>query len=392
MTRVLDPTAPVTHRAGPALGALALGAFGIGLTEFAIAGLLTPVADDLGVSVSAAGQLVSGYALAVVFGALTLTPFLLHRPPRTALLVFMALFVAGNVVSAAATDYGVMMIGRVIAALCHGGFFGLGAVVAGDLVAPQRRAQAISAMFAGLTVANVLGVPVGTWVGQSLSWRATFWLIALVGAVALVALRAAVPSLPARDDGPVRAQLTVLTDRRVLLPMLTTAAVFGGVIGAFTYVEPLVTRVTGFGEGAVPWLLVVFGGGLVAGNIVGGRLADRWLTTTLLALTGALPVVLAAYALGADNRVLTVLLLAVLGFVGFATVPGLQLRALAHAGGAPVMASAGNIAAFNLGNAIGVAAGGFVLAHVGLTAPAWAGATLCLVGFVLVAVTSRASS
>lgn len=392
MTHLLAPEVAVRHRAGPALAALALGAFGIGLTEFAIAGLLTPLADDLDVSVSAAGQLVTGYALAVVVGALALTPLLLRRPPRTALLVFLTLFVLGNVVSAAASGYGVMMVGRVIAALCHGGFFGLGAVVAGDLVPPQRRAQAISAMFAGLTVANVLGVPLGTWVGQALSWRATFWSIAAVGVVALVAVRLAVPALAARHDAPVRAQLAVLTDGRVLLPLVTTAAVFGGVIGAFTYVEPLVTRVTGFGEATVPWLLVVFGGGPVIGNLVGGRLADRWLHGSLLALTGALPVILGCYALGASSRILTVVLLAVLGFVGFATVPGLQLRALAHATGAPVMASAGNIAAFNLGNAIGVAAGGFALSHVGLTAPAWAGAGLCLLGFVLVAGSARASA
>ncbi|UFU05944.1 MFS transporter [Ruania halotolerans] len=376
------------HRSRAGLAALSLGSFGIGLTEFILAGLLSPVARDLDVSLSAAGQLVTGYALAVVVGAVALTPLLLHRPPRNALVLLMGLFVAGNLLSAFAPDYSSLMVGRVIAALCHGGFFGIGAVVAGDMVRPDRRAGAIAGMFAGLTLANVLGVPLGTLVGQQYGWRATFWLITLVGVIALVALRTVVPRLPPRNDGPLRSQFAMVTARPVLASIALTAAVFGGVFGAFTYIEPLLTSVSGFDEAAVPWLLVLFGVGLVVGNVIGGRAADRNLAVTLATLVTLLPLVLAGLALVSSHRVPTAIALTLLGLVGFATVAPLQLRVLSYAARAPIIASATNIAAFNLGNTIGVAAGGYALAGFGLVAPVWTGACLCLLGFLLLVVST----
>ncbi|RLV48677.1 MFS transporter [Nocardioides mangrovicus] len=367
----------------PGLLALAVGGFGIGLTEFVISGLLSEVARDLHVGVPAAGALVWGYALAVVVGAFTVTAALTRRPPRAALLVLLGLFVVGNAATAAAPDFTVAVAGRVVTALCHGGFFGIGAVLAGDLVPVHRRASAVAVMFGGLTLANVLGVPFGTFVGQQLGWRAAFWCIAAIGVVAMAGVRLLVPRRPAPPTAG--SHLGVLLRPQVIVSMLLTMTMFGGLFGAFIYVEPLVRHVTGFSETAVPWLLVVFGVGLFAGNLLGGRAADRSLTTTFRVLAVLLPLVLVAYALTASWRPAVVVLLLAMGLVGFAATPALQVRVMQFAGDAPTMASAANIAAFNLGNAIGSALGGLTIAlGLGWRSPVWVGAAMALAGSVLV--------
>lgn len=369
--------------------ALALGGFGIGLTEFVIAGLLSTVAGDMGVTIPVAGYLISGYALAVVVGALALTPLLSSWHPKRALLVLMVLFVAGNALSAAATGYGLLLAGRVVAALAHGAFFGIGSVIAASLVAPDRKAGAISIMFGGLTLANVLGVPLGTFVGQQWGWRATFAVIAVVGVLAFAGIAALVPAGPAQATdvsdgartGGLRAELAAFRNRQVWFSLGMTVLVFGGMFGAFMYVEPLLTRVTGFDESAVPWLLVLFGVGLFAGNLLGGRWADRALARTLTALTLALAVSLVAFALLAGSRLGAAAMLLSMGFFGFATVPGLQMRVLAHASGAPTMASSANIAAFNVGNFLGVWVSGLTIAAgLGWTSPLWVGAGFATLG------------
>lgn len=364
--------------------ALALGGFGIGLTEFVIAGLLSDVAKDLEVSVPSAGALIWGYALAVAVGAFTVTAFLAKRPPKTALLVLLGFFVAGNVLTAAAPVFEVAFVGRVVTAMCHGGFFGIGAVLAGDLVAPHKRASAIATMFSGLTAATVLGVPFGTFVGQQLGWRATFWIIAGIGVLATVGIATLVPARPA--PAPTSgSQYAVLRRPQVLASIAMTLLIFGGLFGAFIYVEPLVTHVTGYSSGAVPWLLVLFGLGLFAGNIVGGRMADANLTRTLRVLAVLLPVTLVVYALVAPWRVPVAVVLLVLGLIGFATTPPLQLRVMRFAGDAPTMASAANIAAFNAGNAIGSALGGATIAlGLGWVSPVWAGLVMAVLGALLV--------
>lgn len=357
------------RRLNPGLLALALGGFGIGLTEFVIAGLLTDVADALHVTVPTAGALIWGYALAVVVGAFTVTAVLSRRPPKAALLVLLALFVAGNALTALAPGFGVAMLGRTVTALCHGGFFGIGAVVAGDLVTPERKASAIAVMFGGLTLSNVLGVPFGTFVGQHLGWRCAFWIISALGVLAIAGVAAWVPRLPAPPPAPGN-QFAVLHRRQVVVSILLTMMVFGGVFGAFIYVQPLVTRVTGYPDGAVPWLLVLFGIGLFVGNFVGGWAADRNLTRTLRVLSVVLPIVL---------------LLVLMGLVGFAATPALQLRVMRFAHDAPTMASAANIAAFNLGNAIASAIGAATIAlGLGWRSPVWVGAATALIGTVLV--------
>ncbi len=373
-----------SHGPSPGLFALSVGGFGIGLTEFVISGLLSNVAGDLHVSVPTASALIWGYALAVVVGAFTVTAFLSRRPPRTALLVLLALFVAGNGLTAAAPDFGLAVAGRVVTALCHGGFFGIGAVVAADLVPAARKASAIAVMFGGLTLANVLGVPFGTLVGQHLGWRSTFWIIAALGLVAMAGIAALVPALPAPPPQQTRAQYAVLRRRQVVVSMSLTMTMFGGLFGAFIYVEPLATHITGYGESAVPWLLVAFGVGLFAGNLIGGRAADRNLGATLRTLAVLLPVVLISYGLVAPFRIPVAIALLLLGLVGFAATPAFQLRVMRFAGDAPTLASAANIAAFNLGNAFGSAFGGLAISTgLGWRSPIFVGAGMALVGTVL---------
>ncbi|WP_338538734.1 MFS transporter [Janibacter terrae] len=386
-TEAARSLAAVTRRkAAFALFALSVGGFGIGLTEFVIAGLLTEVAGDLGVSISQAGHLVGVYALAVVPGALIITPFLMRRPPKYALMLLLGFFVVGNVLSAWAPTYEVMLAGRIVAALAHGGYFGIGAVLASSLVPASKRASAVAALFAGLTIANVLGVPAGALVGQQLGWRMVFWVISALGVIALAGLIALVPRTdPEQDQLPVGQQFRALARPQVLASLLTTALVFGGMFGVFTYIEPLLREVTGYSAAAIPWLLVVFGAGLLAGNILGGKAADKNADNAVLVLSILLPVVILTLGAVAGMPILVAILLFLLGLVGFATVPGLQARVMRHAQGAATLASATNIAAFNLGNTIGVSlAGAVIAAGWGLRSPAITGAALTLVGLALI--------
>lgn len=384
---VVGATTPVRgSRTSLALLALSVGGFGIGLTEFVIAGLLTEVATDLNVSIPAAGHLVGAYALAVVPGALVLTPFLMRRAPKVALVTLLALFVVGNVLSAWSPNYEVMFAGRIVAALAHGGYFGIGAVLAGSLVSPARQASAISILFAGLTVANVLGVPLGSFIGQQWGWRAVFWLISVVGVIALIGMATLVPHTdPEQNQLPVRQQFASLAKPQVLSSLVTTALIFGGMFGVFTYIEPLLRNVTGYSAAAIPWLLVLFGGGLFIGNVLGGRAADRDPDKAVLMLSILLPIVILALGIGAENPWVTAVLLTLMGAVGFATVPGLQARVMRHAQGATTLASAANIAAFNLGNTVGVSlAGAAIGAGWGFRSPTMVGAGLTVIGLITV--------
>ena len=376
------------------LFALAVGGFGIGLTEFVILGLLPEVADDFGVTESTAGWLISGYALAVAVGAVGLTAAVTRFNHKHVLVGLMVLFIAGNLISAIAPDYATMMLGRIVAALCHGAFFGIGAVVAADMVAPNKRAAAIATMFAGLTIANVLGVPLGTLLGQELGWRSTFWAITVIGVVALVGLAALVPAQASGDDAAeprsVRGELAVFSNGQVWLSMAVTILGYGGMFGAFTYIAFTVTEVTGFAASAVPWLLILFGVGMFAGNIAGGRAADRSLSATMRAALLALIGVLAFFALTAESQPATLVSILLMGAFGFATVPGLQMRIMRHAASAPVLASGANIAAFNVGNALGAWLGGLTIAAgLGFTAPIWMGAVLTAAGLAVLVLADR---
>jgi len=361
-----------------ALLALALGGFGIGLTEFVIAGLLPEVAQDLQVSEAAAGMLISGYALSVAVGALGLTALVNRLNRKHVLSGLMILFIAGNLVSALAPSYELLLLGRILSALTHGAFFGIGAVVAASLVERTKQAGAIALMFGGLTTANVLGVPLGTLLGQQLGWRSTFWAITVIGVLALIGMLVLLPDRPVDKGAPgLRHEVTAFRNRQVWFSLGVTVLGFGGMFGAFTYIAFTLTGVSGFASSWVPGLLILFGLGMFAGNLLGGRAADRSVPLTLVVVLSSLLVVMIAFALLAGSQIATVLLLMAMGAFGFATVPALQTRIMGDAGEAPALASGANIAAFNVGNALGAWLGGLAItAGGGYTSPLWVGAAL----------------
>ncbi|WP_407354323.1 MFS transporter [Luteimonas sp. R10] len=373
-------------RTPPALYALTAGAFGIGVTEFVIMGLLLEVGTDLGVSLSAAGLLISGYALGVVVGAPLMTVLTGRWPQRTTLLALMAIFTLGNLACALAPSYGLLMAARVLTAFAHGTFFGVGSVVATGLVPPERRASAIAIMFTGLTVATVLGVPLGTWLGQALGWRATFFAVTAIGMIALAVLARYLPRTAAPPGpGDWRADLRALARGPVLLGLLTTVLGFGGMFVVFTYIAPILTRVTGFGDAAVSPILLVFGGGLVVGNLVGGRLADRRLVPAVLGTLLLLAAVLGLMTFALHDKWLAVAFVGLLGAAAFATVPPLQMWVLSRAEGAgQSLASSFNIGAFNLGNALGAWLGGQAIDRgLGLQSLTWVAALVPLAAFLV---------
>jgi MFS transporter, DHA1 family, inner membrane transport protein len=365
------------RRRGLAIGALALGAFGIGLTEFVVVGLLGPLGEDLDVSISTAGLLVTGYAASVAIGAPIMTAAGTRLPRRTMLIVLMGLFIAGNVLAAAAPGYGVLMAGRVISALCHGAFMGIGPIMAASLVAPERRSRAIALMMTGLTLSTVVGVPFGTALGQQLGWRAAFWAIALIGAVALAAIVAFVPSRPNGTGSGLRGEIAVFRRPQVWLVLTVTMLGWGAAYAAITFMEPILTRVSGFDTSAVPWLMLLFGVGLTGGNLLGGRLADRALMPTLYGTIVAATAALVVFAFAAHHRVPAVIMVFVLGATGFAMVPVFQTRVMDQAKEAPSLASSANAAAFNVGIALSAWLGGLAIdGGLGLIAPVWIGVAL----------------
>lgn len=360
-----------------ALLALAIGAFGIGTTEFVVMGLMPQIAGSYGVSIPTAGLLVSGYAIGVMLGAPVMTALGNRISRKTMLMLLMALFILGNGLSALAPTFGIMLTGRIIASLAHGAFFGIGAVVAADLVAPARKAGAIAIMFTGLTVANIVGVPAGTFIGQSIGWRVTFAAVAGLGVIGLLGIAKLVPPMPRAQAANLRGEIAAFRNIQVVLAMAMTVLGFGGVFAAITYIAPMMTEVAGYSEGAVTWLLVLFGVGMFVGNLVGGKFADRKLMPMLFVTLGGLSLVLLTFTVTAHNKVLAALTIMLVGGLGFATVPPLQKRVLDQAYGAPTLASAVNIGAFNLGNALSAWLGGVVIgAGLGYTAPNWVGAIL----------------
>ncbi|MFF9024771.1 MFS transporter [Streptomyces eurythermus] len=360
-----------------ALLALAIGAFGIGTTEFVIMGVLPQVAGDFGVTIPTAGYLVSGYALGVVIGAPVLTVLGTRVSRKKMLMFLMGLFIAGNALSAAAPSFGLMLTGRIVASLAHGAFFGIGSVVAAGLVAPQKKASAISLMFMGLTVANIVGVPGGTYIGQAAGWRVTFALVAALGVIGLLGVAKLVPETGRPESVSVRGEFAAFRNVQVWLAMAMTVLGYGGVFAAITYISPMMTEVAGYTEGAVTWLLVLFGIGMFLGNLLGGKFADRALMPMLFTALAALTAALLLFTATAHSKILAAITLSLIGALGFATVPPLQKWVLDQAAAAPTLASAANIGAFNLGNALAAWLGGVVIAAgLGFTAPNWVGAIL----------------
>ena len=366
------------------LTALAVGAFGIGVTEFAPMGMLPVIAGDLHVSIPAAGLLISAYAMGVLIGAplLTLTTGRIDR--RTLLIALMGIFTLGNALSAMAGGYWMLMAARVVTSFNHGAFFGVGSVVAASLVPPDKRAGAVAAMFTGLTVATIGGVPAATWVSEAIGWRTAFAGIAGVGAIAMLSLRLALPSLPADEGGDMRAELRVLTRGPVVMALALTTIGFGGVFTVFTYIVPILRDVTHGSTGYVTAMLMLFGVGATIGNGLGGRLADRSVERALMTMLTIMALTLLAFTVLMQWPVTAAVAILVWGIASFAIVPPLQMRVMDAASHAPNLASAMNIGAFNLGNAIGAALGGGVIgAGLGLPAVSLAGAAMAAVALAM---------
>jgi len=367
-----------------AIFALAIGAFAICTSEFVIMGLLLDVARDLHISISSAGFLVTGYAMGVVVGAPLLTPFLARLPRKPVLIGLMGLFAVGNLACAVAPSYELLLLARLVTALAQATFFGLGAVVAASLVATDRQASAISTMFLGATIANILGAPAGTVIGQWFGWRTTFVAVAAIGVLAAIAIAMLVPHLTRSEDHNFAKELRTLTQASTLRALLITVLGFGGTFTAFTYIAPMLTEITGLDAKFVAPLLLLFGLGMTVGNPVGGRLADRNLMGALRLTLGALIAVLALIGVLMHSTVAMVVLVFLFGAAMFATIAPLQMNVMTYAKDAPVLASAFNIAAFNLGNAGGAWLGGLAIDHgLGLTNLPWVAALVSVVGLLL---------
>ncbi|AOJ03638.1 arabinose transporter permease [Burkholderia mayonis] len=370
--------------------ALAISAFAIGTTEFVIMGLLPDVARDLAVTLPSAGLLVSGYALGVAAGAPLLAVLTSKMPRKAALQLLMSIFIAGNVLCAVAQGYGMLMIARVVTSFAHGSFFGIGAVVAASLVPVDKRASAIALMFTGLTLANVLGVPFGTFVGQMFGWRATFWIVAALGVASFAGIAALVPNRRDAAGAALGRELRVLKEPQVWLALTMTVLGFGGVFVVFTYIAPILEDVAGFSPHSVSFVLVLFGAGLTVGNTIGGKLADRALMPSLIAILIALIVVMAVFAKTSHLPVAAAVTVFVWGIAAFATVPPLQARVVEKAAHAPNLASTLNIGAFNVGNAGGAWLGGVALSHgMPLDALPWLAAAVTLAALVVTMFAAR---
>ncbi|SOE57190.1 Multidrug resistance protein [Burkholderia sp. YR290] len=370
--------------------ALAISAFAIGTTEFVIMGLLPEVAKDLAVSLPSAGLLVSGYALGVAVGAPLLAVVTSKMPRKLALQLLMGVFIVGNVLCAIASDYSVLMIARVVTSFAHGSFFGIGAVVAASLVPQEKRASAIALMFTGLTLANVLGVPFGTFIGQQFGWRAAFWIVAAFGVLSLAGVTALVPNR--HDTGPASLghEVRVLKDPQVWIALTMTLLGFGGVFVVFTYIAPILEQVSGFTPHGVTLILVLFGVGLTVGNTIGGKLADRSLMPSLMGILIALAVVMAVFAHTSHSQIAAAVTVFIWGIAAFATVPPLQMRVVEKAKAAPNLASTLNIGAFNVGNAGGAWLGGLAISHgYGLDALPYVAALVALAALALTWIAAR---
>lgn len=364
-----------------AIFALAVGGFGIGTTEFAMMGLLPNVAEGVGVSIPDAGHVISAYALGVVIGAPLLVAVSAKWPRKTLALFLMGLFTLGNLSSFFAQDFTSLMVTRFIAGLPHGAYFGVAAVLAASLVAPTKRGRAIAMVMMGLAVANVLGVPVATLIGQKFGWRTMFILVAFIGLVTLVAIMKFIPARKAHPDASLRRELSALRRGQVWLTLLIGVVGFGGFFAVYTYVANTMTDVAGFSPGFLPVIVGLYGLGMVAGSFVGGKLADWSVLGSIYVVMAFIAAMLVIYAYTVHIQWLALLMIFIIGASGSMLVPSLQTRLLDVSPGAPTLASSLNHSALNMANALGAFAGGLVISWGwGFTAPALVGAALAVLG------------
>jgi len=375
--------------------ALTLGGLGIGITEFVMMGLLPDIAKDLGISIPQAGHLISAYALGVVIGAPLLVVIAGSYPPKKILLVLMMMFTGFNALSAFAPDYTTMFVARLLAGLPHGAFFGVGSVVASKLAEKGKEAQAVSLMFAGLTVANILGVPLGTYIGHNFSWRYTFVIIVLVGLVTLLSLKAWMPALPATKDRDLGKELNFFKLPESWLIILMIAIGTGGLFSWYSYIAPLLTDVAGFSASSITYILVIAGAGMMVGNFIGGKLADQFSpakATISLLIAMSVSLLIVHYVSG--NQIMALIMTFVTGAIAFAAASPIQMLMINTAKGSEMLAASVSQASFNIGNALGAFLGGLpLLAGYDYTSPVAVGSVMALTGaafaWMLIARTSR---
>jgi DHA1 family inner membrane transport protein len=372
--------------------ALALGAFGIGVTEFAPMGMLPVIANDLAVSIPSAGMLISAYAFGVLVGAPLMTLVFANMGRRNLLLLSMAIFTVGNLISAVADSYNVLLLGRIITSFNHGAFFGVGAIVAMSVVPPEKRAGAVAAMFSGLTLATIGGVPLAAYVGEVIGWRPAFFAMAAIGVITMLALRMSLPPLVNEHKAKVRDELRVLTKGPVLIALLLTVVSSSAMFTVFTYIVPILQDETQASTLFVTTMLVLYGVGLSVGNYLGGRFADRSLDLTLVFSLIAVALLLVLFAVTVSSKLVVVPLIFLWGIASFALVPPLQSLVVQEAKEAPSLASAMNIGAFNLGNALGAMLGAAMInAGFSLNSVPLAGAGTAIVGLIMVLLFRRGS-
>ncbi|GAA2276174.1 MFS transporter [Nonomuraea roseoviolacea subsp. roseoviolacea] len=359
-----------------------MGVFVVGTSEYLISGLLPQVGADLKVSVGTAGQAVTVYALGVVVGGPVVAVLTARTPRKGLALGLMLLFAAGSAISALAPSYEVLLAGRLVSSFSHAAFLALALVMATGVVPPERSGTAISAVASGFTVATLLGVPLGTLLGDAAGWRAPFAVLTALALAAVALLAAVLPRRPAPATR-LRDEVRVVTRRPVLLAIATTAVGFSGVSAVFTYIAPLLTRVSGFSSTAVSGLLLAYGAGSFLGNLVAGRLTDRSMSATVRGVLGGLAGVLVLMPFAAVRQPSAVAAVLVLGLLATATIAPLQGLILRHAGEAPTLAVSANVGAFNLGAAAGSAVGGVIVAAGALRWAGLAGAALSLAGLAL---------
>lgn len=378
-----------------ALLALTISAFAIGTTEFVIVGLVPTIAEQLSVSLPSAGLPVSTYALGVAIGAPVLTALTGRMPRKQLLLALMVLFTAGNLLAWQAPGYGTLVLARLLTGLAHGVFFSIGSTIATSLVPKEKAASAIAIMFGGLTVALVTGVPMGTFIGQHFGWRETFLAVSLLGVIALISSLILVPNnIPQRAMATLREQLQVLTHPRLLIIYAITALGYGGVFTAFTFLAPMMQNLAGFSASAVSWILLGYGVSVAIGNIWGGKLADKHgAVPALKIIFTALVALLLVFQFTASIQYAALATILVMGIFAFGNVPGLQVyvvqKAELYTPSAVDVASGLNIAAFNVGIALGSIIGGQTVEHYGLAQTPWIGAVIVLVALVLIGVSGR---
>ena len=365
--------------------ALAIGAFAIGTTEFSPMGFLPEIAEDLSVSIPQAGLLISAYAVGVMIGAPLMTLWLARFPKRTALILLMAIFTIGNILATIAPNYLGLMAARLVTSLNHGAFFGLGSVVAASVVPKDKQASAVAMMFMGLTIANIGGVPLATWVGQNIGWRMSFAAISILGLMTIFALFKALPKDKQRVKPNVKQELKVLTRLPVILALLTTVMSSGAMFALYTYIAPSLKIFTHATPELITLMLVLIGIGFSIGNHLGGKFADISLDKTLIGFLVLLMLMMFLFPLLATTTIGAAITLVIWGIAAFAVVPPLQMRVMSVAHDAPGLASSVNIGAFNLGNALGAVAGATVLnMHFSYAAIFYTGAGLSLAALGLV--------